>query len=86
MCYAVPALNACTLVKVVVVSLVDVNIVHLFMCVLYMCHSNFECSMFIQVRGVTKERAFEIGKEIVDTVTQANPKPVKLKFEKVCLC
>ncbi|XP_065184530.1 uncharacterized protein LOC135815197 [Sycon ciliatum] len=40
-------------------------------------------SMFIQVPGVSKERAFEIGKEIVDAVTADNPKPVKLKFEKV---
>lgn len=35
------------------------------------------------LKGVTKEQAFSIGKDIVDTVTAMNPKPVKLKFEKV---
>ncbi|XP_066919058.1 uncharacterized protein [Clytia hemisphaerica] len=40
-------------------------------------------SMFILVKGATKERAFEIGQQIVNEVTAANPKPVKLKFEKV---
>lgn len=34
-------------------------------------------------KGASKERAFQIGQEIVDEVTAANPKPVKLKFEKV---
>ena len=50
-------------------------------------------SLFILTKGATKERAFEIGQEIVNEVTAANPKPVKLKFEKVplyfsrsCLC
>ena len=37
------------------------------------------------LKGATKEEAFSIGKDIVDTVTAMNPKPVKLKFEKVCL-
>lgn len=37
------------------------------------------------LKGATKEQAFDIGKDIVDTVTAMNPKPVKLKFEKVCL-
>lgn len=40
-------------------------------------------SMFVLLKGVTKEEAFRIGQEIVDTVTSLNPKPVKLKFEKV---
>ena len=40
-------------------------------------------SLFVLVKGVAKERAFEIGKEIVHAVTAQNPKPVKLKFEKV---
>ena len=35
------------------------------------------------LKGATKEQAFHIGKDIVDTVTATNPKPVKLKFEKV---
>jgi DNA polymerase zeta len=40
-------------------------------------------SLFVLVKGATKEEAFQIGKEIVDAVTAENPKPVKLKFEKV---
>ena len=39
--------------------------------------------MFILVKGASKERAFQVGQEIVNEVTAANPKPVKLKFEKV---
>ena len=42
-----------------------------------------ENSLFILTEGASKERAFQIGQEIVDEVTAANPKPVKLKFEKV---
>ena len=42
-------------------------------------------SLFVLLKGATKEQAFNIGKDIVDTVTAMNPKPVKLKFEKVCL-
>jgi DNA polymerase zeta len=33
--------------------------------------------------GRSKEQAFKIGHDIADTVTAMNPKPVKLKFEKV---
>ncbi|XP_071479193.1 DNA polymerase zeta catalytic subunit-like [Diadema antillarum] len=40
-------------------------------------------SLFVLVKGVTKSRAFEIGREIVAAVTAENPKPVKLKLEKV---
>lgn len=40
-------------------------------------------SLFVLVKGATKEEAFRIGKDIVDAVTSENPKPVKLKFEKV---
>ena len=40
-------------------------------------------SLFILLKGVSKETAFRIGKEIVDEVTALNSKPVKLKFEKV---
>ncbi|XP_071800751.1 DNA polymerase zeta catalytic subunit-like [Asterias amurensis] len=40
-------------------------------------------SMFVLVEGASKERAFEVGREIRDAVTAANPKPVKLKLEKV---
>ena len=43
-------------------------------------------SLFVLVKGATKEEAFKIGQEIVDAVTADNPKPVKLKFEKVTNC
>ncbi|XP_051880157.1 DNA polymerase zeta catalytic subunit [Pristis pectinata] len=42
-------------------------------------------SMFVLLKGATKEQAFRIGEEIADAVTATNPKPVKLKFEKVYL-
>ncbi|GCC38166.1 hypothetical protein chiPu_0016678 [Chiloscyllium punctatum] len=42
-------------------------------------------SMFVLLKGATKEQAFKIGQEIADAVTATNPKPVKLKFEKVYL-
>lgn len=40
-------------------------------------------SIFVMVPGRSKEEAFRIGTEIVDVVTNDNPKPVKLKLEKV---
>ncbi|TFY79148.1 hypothetical protein EWM64_g4861 [Hericium alpestre] len=42
-------------------------------------------SMFIYLRGKTKEQAFRIGHDIANTITMMNPAPVKLKFEKVYL-
>ena len=42
-------------------------------------------SLFVALPGRSKEQAFKIGNEIADTVTAMNPKPVKLKFEKVRL-
>uniref|UniRef100_A0A8C3AI30 DNA polymerase zeta catalytic subunit n=1 Tax=Cyclopterus lumpus TaxID=8103 RepID=A0A8C3AI30_CYCLU len=42
-------------------------------------------SMFVLLKGATKEQAFRIGNEIAEAVTATNPKPVKLKFEKVYL-
>ena len=42
-------------------------------------------SLFILLRGRSRDEAFDIGREIVDAVTADNPKPVKLKFEKVCI-
>ena len=39
--------------------------------------------MFIELKGRTKDEAFKIGQDIADAVTADNPKPVKLKFEKV---
>jgi len=40
-------------------------------------------SVFIYLKGKTKEQAFRIGQDIADTITAMNPPPVKLKFEKV---
>ncbi|KAG8906210.1 DNA polymerase zeta [Tulasnella sp. 403] len=40
-------------------------------------------SLFISLEGKTKEEAFRIGHEMADTITAMNPRPVKLKFEKV---
>lgn len=42
--------------------------------------------MFILLKGRTKDEAFQIGQEIADVVSAANPKPIKLKFEKVSFC
>lgn len=42
-------------------------------------------SIFVLVPNRTKEEAFQIGSEIAEAVTNANPKPVKLKLEKVYL-
>ncbi|EDO42056.1 predicted protein, partial [Nematostella vectensis] len=42
-------------------------------------------SLFVLLKGVSKDEAFRIGHEITETVTAQNPKPVKLKFEKVYL-
>uniref|UniRef100_A0A8C0MAV5 DNA polymerase zeta catalytic subunit n=1 Tax=Canis lupus familiaris TaxID=9615 RepID=A0A8C0MAV5_CANLF len=40
-------------------------------------------SMFVLLKGATKEQSFKIGQEIAEAVTATNPKPVKLKFEKI---
>lgn len=40
-------------------------------------------SLFIYFKGRTRAQAFELGQEIAKEVTAMNPKPVKLKFEKV---
>ncbi|KAL8283649.1 hypothetical protein RQP46_005444 [Phenoliferia psychrophenolica] len=42
-------------------------------------------SLFIYLPGRSKEEAFKIGHEIADKVTSQNPRPIKLKFEKVYL-
>jgi DNA polymerase zeta len=42
-------------------------------------------SLFVHLKGRTKDQAFDIGEEIAKTVTNTNPRPVKLKFEKVYL-
>lgn len=40
-------------------------------------------SLFISLKGRTRDQAFTIGEEISKAVTKINPRPVKLKFEKV---
>ncbi|KEP54925.1 DNA polymerase type-B family catalytic domain protein [Rhizoctonia solani 123E] len=40
-------------------------------------------SLFIYLPGRTKDEAFRIGNEIANVVTESNPPPIKLKFEKV---
>ncbi|EMC98032.1 hypothetical protein BAUCODRAFT_120942 [Baudoinia panamericana UAMH 10762] len=40
-------------------------------------------SLFVSLRGRSKAEAFEIGNQIAKAVTDMNPRPVKLKFEKV---
>ncbi|MCJ1473437.1 DNA polymerase zeta [Lambiella insularis] len=42
-------------------------------------------SLFVYLEGRTKDEAFDIGNEIAKTITDMNPRPVKLKFEKVYL-
>ncbi|KAF3760084.1 Rev3, catalytic subunit of DNA polymerase zeta [Cryphonectria parasitica EP155] len=40
-------------------------------------------SLFIHLKGRTRDQAFDIGNEIAKAITDMNPRPVKLKFEKV---
>lgn len=40
-------------------------------------------SLFVYLKGRTREQAFDIGEEIAATITNLNPRPIKLKFEKV---
>ncbi|KAK0633703.1 hypothetical protein B0T14DRAFT_561268 [Immersiella caudata] len=40
-------------------------------------------SLFIYLKGRTREQAFKIGAEIAKKITDINPRPIKLKFEKV---
>ena len=42
-------------------------------------------SVFVLLKGKTKEQAFDIGEEMAKVITEMNPKPMKLKFEKVYL-
>lgn len=42
-------------------------------------------SLFVCLPGRTQQEAFEIGSKISETVTKSNPKPIKLKFEKMYL-
>ncbi|KAG6031161.1 hypothetical protein E4U41_007696, partial [Claviceps citrina] len=40
-------------------------------------------SLFVHLKGRTRDQAFAIGDEIAQAVTAMNPRPMKLKFEKV---
>ena len=40
-------------------------------------------SLFVCLKGRTRAQAFDIGEDIAATITKTNPRPVKLKFEKV---
>ncbi|KAM0417214.1 hypothetical protein ACHAPT_012791 [Fusarium lateritium] len=40
-------------------------------------------SLFIYMKGRTRDQAFDIGNEIAKAITEMNPQPIKLKFEKV---
>ena len=40
-------------------------------------------SLFVYLKGRTRDQAFDIGEEIAQAVTDMNPRPVKLKFDKV---
>lgn len=40
-------------------------------------------SLFVYLKGRTREQAFEVGNEIAKAITDINPRPIKLKFEKV---
>ncbi|KAG6167882.1 hypothetical protein E4U11_006412 [Claviceps purpurea] len=40
-------------------------------------------SLFVYLKGRTKDQAFDIGNEIAKAITDMNPRPMKLKFEKV---
>ncbi|KAL4942212.1 hypothetical protein BDV06DRAFT_192711 [Aspergillus oleicola] len=40
-------------------------------------------SLFVYLKGRTRDQAFDIGEEIAKAVSEMNPQPIKLKFEKV---
>ncbi|KAG2169661.1 hypothetical protein VTO58DRAFT_110925 [Aureobasidium pullulans] len=40
-------------------------------------------SLFVYLKGRSRDEAFKIGDEIAKAVTDMNPRPIKLKFEKV---
>lgn len=40
-------------------------------------------SLFVYLKGRSRDDAFRIGEEIAKAVTDTNPRPIKLKFEKV---
>jgi DNA polymerase zeta len=42
-------------------------------------------SLFVALPGKTKAEAFQIGRDMADTITSLNPAPIKLKFEKASI-
>lgn len=42
-------------------------------------------SLFVLLEGRTIPQAFRIGNEMAEQITARNPRPIKLKFEKVSL-
>ena len=40
-------------------------------------------SLFVHLKGRTRDNAFDIGNQIAKAISDMNPRPVKLKFEKV---
>lgn len=40
-------------------------------------------SVFVYLPGRSRQEAFRIGNDIAATITQSNPAPVRLRFEKV---
>ena len=40
-------------------------------------------SIFVYLKGRSRDEAFSVGEDIAKTVTDAHPRPMKLKFEKV---
>ena len=40
-------------------------------------------SLFVYLKGRTRDQAFDIGAEMAKAISDMNPRPVKLKFEKV---
>jgi DNA polymerase zeta len=40
-------------------------------------------SLFVHLKGRTRDQAFDIGEEIAQAITDMNPRPIKLKIEKV---
>lgn len=40
-------------------------------------------SLFVYLKGRTRDQAFDIGDEMAKAISDTNPRPIKLKFEKV---
>ena len=48
-------------------------------------HTHTTDSVFVHLKGRSKEEAFRIGKEMAEAITALSPPNVVLKFEKVYL-